>query len=422
MKKPISDIAHLLFALIILFAACQPTEQHNTKKRQFLDDLIARMTLEEKIGQLTMFTSGWDVTGPVLNENYRQQVIAGHCGNIFNAHTVVYNRELQSLAVEKSRLGIPMLFGYDVVHGHKTIFPIPLAEACSWNLELMEQSARLAAREATASGINWTFAPMVDMSRDPRWGRVAEGSGEDPWLGGQIAAARVRGFQGESLSDPSTLAACVKHFAAYGAPVAGRDYATVDLSELSLRNQYLPPFEQAVEAGVSSLMTGFNEVHGVPSTANARLMSILRDEWGFQGLVVTDYTGINELVPHGYAKDLKQAGEKALTAGVDIDMQGSVYLDYLQQSVEDKNIPESTIDQAVRRVLNLKYDLGLFEDPYRYLNDSVEAAVVYSDELMEHALTSARQSIVLLKNAPVNGVKLLPIVPGNKKIALIGPL
>jgi len=406
----------------MLFASCEPANQSKSDKEKFVNELIGRMTLEEKIGQMTLLTSGWEVTGPVLNEDYRQEVIAGSCGNIFNAHTVVYNRVLQNLAVNETRLGIPMLFGYDVVHGYKTIFPIPLAEACSWNLELIEKSARLAAREAAASGLNWTFAPMVDVSRDPRWGRVAEGNGEDAWLSGQIAAARVRGFQGDSLSNPFTMAACVKHYAAYGALMAGRDYATVDLSELSLRSQYLPPFEQAVKAGVASIMTAFNEVNGVPATANTHLMNILRNEWSFEGMVVSDYTGINEMVQHGYSKDVKQAGEQAVAAGVDVDMQGCAFLNYLKKSVQQGVISESTINQAVRRVLNLKYDLGLFSDPYLYLNDSVEAAVIYSKELLDHALEAARQSIVLLKNEPVKGDKLLPILPGSKIIALIGPL
>ena len=420
--KKIIKIPILITGLVFVLGSCQMQNGEQADRDKFVSQLLSQMTLEEKIGQMTLFTSGWDVTGPVLNENYRQDILAGRCGNIFNAHTVTYNLELQKMAVEETRLGIPLLFGYDVVHGHQTIFPIPLAEACAWDLDLAEESARLAAKEAAASGLNWTFAPMVDLSRDPRWGRVAEGTGEDTWLTGQYAAAKVRGFQGESLSDPVTLAACVKHYAAYGAPVAGRDYATVDLSELSLRNDYLPPYHEAVKAGVASLMTGFNEIHGVPCSSNRHLMNILRKEWGFEGIVVTDYTGINEIVHHGYAKNLKQAGELAVEAGVDLDMQGSVYLDYLMESVEEGAISEKNINQAVRRLLNLKYDLGLFEDPYRYLNASVEKAVVCSDELMEHALEAARQSIVLLKNEAVQGEKLLPVNSNVQKIALIGPL
>ncbi len=381
------------------------------------------MTLEEKIGQLTLFTSGWDVTGPVLNENYKQDILAGRCGNLFNAHTVAYNRELQRMAVEETRLGIPLLFGYDVIHGYKTIYPIPLAEACSWDLELMEKSARLAAREAAASGVNWTFAPMADLGRDPRWGRVAEGAGEDPWLASLIAAARTRGFQGDSLSDPSTLAACVKHFAAYGAPEGGRDYGTVDLSERTLLEQYYPPYKAAIEAGAATVMTAFNEINGIPASGHHQLLtSLLRNEWGFKGMIVTDYTSINEMVPHGFARDLKHAGELAVNAGVDMDMQGSVYLDHLKQLVEEGSVSLQTIDEATRRVLNLKYELGLFDDPYRYLDEEREKSVVHSPEMLGHALDIARKSIVLLKNDPMNGKNLLPLSLNLKKIALIGPL
>jgi beta-glucosidase len=293
---------------------------------RFIDSLLQQMTLEEKIGQLTLYTSGWDVTGPTLNEDYQQELRAGRVGALFNAHTVAYNRELQRISMEETRLKIPLLFGYDVIHGHKTIFPIPLAEAASWDLEMIEKSARLAAKEAAASGLNWTFNPMVDIARDPRWGRVAEGAGEDPYLGSLIGAAKVRGYQGEDLSDPFTLLACVKHLAAYGAAQAGRDYHAVDMSERQLREVYLPPYKAAIDAGAATVMTSFNDVDGVPASGSRYLLTdILRDEWGFDGFVVTDYTSINEMVPHGVVANEKEAAALALKAGVDMDMQGGVF-------------------------------------------------------------------------------------------------
>ncbi len=406
-----------------LFTGCAKQDDANSTRGKFVKSLLSKMTMEEKIGQMTLYTSGWDVTGPVLNENYRKDILAGRCGNIFNAHTVTYNRELQKFAMENTRLKIPLLFGYDVIHGYKTIFPVPLAESCSWDLALIEKSAQLAAKEAASAGLNWTFAPMVDISRDPRWGRVAEGAGEDPYLGSLIAASRTRGFQGASLDDPLTLAACVKHFAAYGAAEGGRDYGTVDMSERSLREVYLPTYHAAVNAGAATVMSSFNEVSGVPATGNRFLLTkILREEWGFKGMVVTDYTSINEMVKHGYAADEKQAGEQAVSAGVDMDMQGAVYQNFLIKSVKEGKIPESVIDQSVVRVLNLKYDLGLFEDPYRYLNNQREKENTLSEEMLAHSLEIGRKSIVLLKNEPFNGVKILPISPEVHKIALIGPL
>ncbi|MBN1131586.1 MAG: glycoside hydrolase family 3 C-terminal domain-containing protein [Bacteroidales bacterium] len=409
--------------LLLLAVSCDHPETGSAQKEKFIDSLLSEMTLEEKIGQLTLFTSGWDITGPVLNENYRQDILSGRCGNLFNAHTVAYNRELQRMAVEETRLGIPLLFGYDVIHGHRTIFPIPLAEACSWDPGMVKKTAALSAKEAAASGLNWTFNPMVDIARDPRWGRIAEGSGEDPLLGSLYAHARVEGYQGTDLSDVFTLAACVKHFAVYGAPQAGRDYHVVDLSERTIREVYLPPYKAAVDAGVATVMSSFNEINGVPVTASkAYLTDILRDKWGFKGMVVTDYTSINELIPHGVAEDLKHAGELAFRAGVDMDMQGSVFNDYLAELVNEGVFSEEDVNRAVKRVLALKYDLGLFDDPYRYLDEEREKAVLYSDELMEHALVAARKSMVLLKNEPVNGTPLLPVQQSVKKIALIGPL
>ena len=416
-------IQFLVISSMVVLSGCSDPDSRTKNRDQFVRSLLGQMTLEEKIGQMTLFTSGWDVTGPVLNANYREDILAGRCGNLFNAHTVAYNRELQKMAVEQTRLKIPLLFGYDVIHGYKTIFPIPLAEACSWDLDMIRRSAQLAAREAASAGLNWAYAPMVDICRDPRWGRIAEGAGEDTYLGALIAAARTKGFQGDSLSDPLTLAACVKHFAAYGAPEAGRDYGTVDLSERTLREVYLPPYRAALEAGAASVMTSFNEIAGIPSTASRFLLKdLLRNEWKSDALVVTDYTSINEMVNHGYAADEKQAGELALSAGVDMDMQGGVYQNNLKKSVEEGVVAEKLIDEAVMRILRFKYDLGLFDDPYRYLDEEREKANTFSNEMMEHSLNMARESIVLLKNTPVNGKRLLPLTMETGIIGLIGPL
>lgn len=388
-----------------------------------IEALLAKMTLEEKIGQLTLYTSDWDVTGPSLNKNYLEDIRSGRCGNLFNAHTAAFTREVQRIAVEETRLGIPLLFGYDVIHGHKTIFPIPLAEACSWDLDLAERSARLAAREAAAGGLHWTFNPMVDVARDPRWGRVAEGAGEDSWLGSLIAAAKVRGYQGAQLSDPSTILACVKHFAAYGASQAGRDYHFVDMSERVLRETYLPPYRAAVEAGAATVMTSFNEYDGVPATANDFLLrKVLREEWGFDGFIVTDYTSMNEMIAHGFSRDERQAGEQAILAGVDMDMQGGIFQRHLMRSLQEGVVPQAAVDAAVRRILRQKAALGLFDDPYRYSDARREAEVTFSEELMDHARDAGRKSIVLLRNEPVAGQPLLPLSRTVRDIALIGPL
>lgn len=415
----------ICFLFIIALVRCQQnqSEQELQPYAEKVDSVLNLMTLEEKVGQMTLYTSGWDVTGPTLNENYKKDIKAGRCGNVFNAHTVKYNTELQRMAVEDSRLGIPLLFGYDVIHGHKTIFPIPLAESCSWDLELIEKSARLSAKEAAASGLNWTFNPMVDVARDPRWGRIAEGSGEDLYLTGLIGAAKVRGYQGTDLKDPFTIMACVKHFAAYGAAQAGRDYHTVDLSMRTLREVYLPPFKDAIDAGAATVMTSFNEINGIPASGNEWLLNdLLKQQWNFSGFVVTDYTSINEMVAHGFSRDLKESGLHAVKAGVDMDMQGGVFQDHLVQLVEEGTVEISTIDEAVRRILTKKYELGLFDDPYLYLDEQREKDIVLSDELMDHALKAAQESIVLLKNEPVNGKRLLPIDESPNNIALIGPL
>lgn len=382
-----------------------------------VDSLLRIMTLDEKIGQMVLFTSDWDVTGPTIKEGYLDDIRSGRCGNIFNAYTTDYIREIQRVAVEESRLGIPLLFGYDVVHGHKTIFPVPLAESCSWDLDLMRRTASASAAEAAASGLNWTFAPMVDISVDPRWGRVCEGAGEDPFLASLIADARVKGFQGDDLSDPLTVLACVKHFAAYGAPLAGRDYNTVDMSERQFREFYLPPYKAGVDAGALSVMTSFNEYDGVPSTGNAYLIrTLLKKDWGFQGFVVTDYTSINEMVHHGYAASEADAGVKAVNAGVDMDLQGEVYFNYLKGLVGAGFVSMRTIDHAVARILNVKAELGLFDDPYRYCDSAREADVVESQKIRSLSREAARKSMVLLKN---DGT--LPFDRGDR-IAVIGEL
>lgn len=382
-----------------------------------VDSLLRIMTLDEKIGQMVLFTSDWDVTGPTIKEGYLDDIRSGRCGNIFNAYTTDYIREIQRVAVEESRLGIPLLFGYDVVHGHKTIFPVPLAESCSWDLDLMRRTASASAAEAAASGLNWTFAPMVDISVDPRWGRVCEGAGEDPFLASLIADARVKGFQGDDLSDPLTVLACVKHFAAYGAPLAGRDYNTVDMSERQFREFYLPPYKAGVDAGALSVMTSFNEYDGVPSTGNAYLIrTLLKKDWGFQGFVVTDYTSINEMVHHGYAASEADAGVKAVNAGVDMDLQGEVYFNYLKGLVGAGFVSMRTIDHAVARILNVKAELGLFDDPYRYCDSAREADVVENQKIRSLSREAARKSMVLLKN---DGT--LPFDRGDR-IAVIGEL
>lgn len=423
---PVAGLSDSVMKRIVLFVlasalivtSCggrQESDLKNVDPR--VDSLLNIMTLDEKIGQMVLFTSDWDVTGPTIREGYLDDIRSGRCGNVFNAYTVDYIRELQRVAVEESRLGIPLMFGYDVVHGHKTIFPIALGESCSWDLDLMRRSAAASAAEAAASGLNWTFAPMVDISVDPRWGRVSEGAGEDPYLGSLIAEARVKGFQGDDLADPLTVLACVKHFAAYGAPVAGRDYNTVDMSERQFREFYLPPYKAGVNAGALSVMTAFNEYDGVPATGNAYLLKdILKGEWNFQGFVVTDYTSINEMVHHGYARNDAEAGVKAVNAGVDMDLQGEVYFTYLRGLVESGIVTERTIDEAVRRILNVKEKLGLFDNPYLYCDSAREKEVVSDPEIKALSREVARKSMVLLKN---NGC--LPFDRGDR-IAVIGEL
>lgn len=393
--------------------------QNPSPYEQQIDSILNLMTLEEKVGQMVQFTSGWDVTGPVIDENYQTYIREGKVGSVFNAHTVTYNRRLQQIAVDETRLGIPLIFGYDVIHGYKTIFPISLGEAASWDLEAIQLSARIAADEASAAGLHWTFAPMVDISFDPRWGRISEGAGEDVFLGKKIAEARVKGIQGDDLSAVNTLAACVKHFAAYGAAQAGRDYHTVDVSERMLREVYLPPFKAAIDAGARTVMTSFNELNGIPATGNDFLLQdILIDEWGFDGFVVTDYTAINELIPHGFAEDLKEAARLAVQAGVHMDMQGAAFMNELPGLVREGKVDEAVVDNAVRRILRVKYELGLFEDPYAYFNEQRQEETIMKEAYIEAARDVARKSIVLLKNEG----EALPLSENVKNIALIGPL
>ena len=384
---------------------------------QFIDDLMSKMTLDEKIGQLNLPSAGDFTTGQAKSSNIGQSIKEGKVGGLFNIKGVEKIREVQRVAIEESRMKIPMLFGMDVIHGYESTFPIPLGLASSWDMDLIEQSARVAAQEATADGINWTFSPMVDISRDPRWGRISEGSGEDPYLGSRIARAMVTGYQGNDLSANNTMLACVKHFALYGAPEAGRDYNTVDMSRVTMYNVYFPPYKAAVDAGVGSIMASFNEVEGIPATGNYWLQNqVLRKEWGFKGLNVTDYTGIKEMIEHGVG-DMQTSSALALRAGVDMDMVSEGFLSTLKKSLQEGKVTYSEIDQAARRILEAKYRLGLFADPYKYCDSERAKKEVYSTDNRAIARSTAAQSMVLLKN----NNQLLPL-QAKGKIAVIGPL
>ena len=384
---------------------------------QFIDDLMSKMTLDEKIGQLNLPSAGDFTTGQAKSSNIGQSIKEGKVGGLFNIKGVEKIREVQRVAIEESRMKIPMLFGMDVIHGYESTFPIPLGLASSWDMDLIEKSARVAAQEATADGINWTFSPMVDISRDPRWGRISEGSGEDPYLGSRIARAMVTGYQGNDLSATNTMLACVKHFALYGAPEAGRDYNTVDMSRVTMYNVYFPPYKAAVDAGVGSIMASFNEVEGIPATGNYWLQNqVLRKEWGFKGLNVTDYTGIKEMIEHGVG-DMQASSALALHAGVDMDMVSEGFLSTLKKSLQEGKVTYSEIDQAARRILEAKYRLGLFADPYKYCDSERAKKEVYSTDNRAIARSTAAQSMVLLKN----NNQLLPL-QAKGKIAVIGPL
>jgi beta-glucosidase len=374
-----------------------------------VEDLLGRMTLEEKIGQMCQNTK--------YPERHEELVRAGKVGSLFNVTGAEQTNEVQRIAVEQSRLGIPLIFGLDVIHGYSTIYPIPLAMASSWDPEMAKKAASMAAAEASSEGIHWTFAPMVDIARDPRWGRVAEGAGEDPYLGSAMARASVEGYQGENLADHDTIVACPKHYVAYGGAEGGRDYNTVEVSERTLRDVYLPPFKAAVEAGAGTLMSAFNDLNGVPASANRfTLTTVLREEWGFEGFVVSDWNSIGELVSHGIAGTRAQAGKEAVEAGVDMDMEGNVYHTTIARLVEEGAVSESTVDDAVRRILTIKFRLGLFDRPYT--DTGLAAKVIQCKEHIEAARDSARRSMVLLKNE--NG--LLPLKKDLKIVAVIGPL
>ncbi|MEI3554464.1 MAG: glycoside hydrolase family 3 N-terminal domain-containing protein [Alistipes senegalensis] len=380
-----------------------------------VSELMKRMTLEEKIGQCVLFASRGMVTGPRSSEKMDDYIKSGACGNVFGIKTAAETRRIQQMAVENTRLRIPVLFGMDVIHGYKTIFPVNIGVSASWDMAAIERMARISALEASAAGIAWTYSPMCDISRDPRWGRVSEGSGEDPYLGEHIAAAMVRGYQGTDLADPTTIMACVKHFAAYGAPQAGRDYHTVDMSERTFREVYLPPYRAALDAGAATVMTSFNDYDAVPATGSRYLMTdLLRRELGFNGFVVTDYTAINEMVNHGVAEDLKDAARLAVKAGVNMDMVGNGYLKHMKELVAEGRISVREIDELCAQVLAMKFRLGLFDDPYRYCGRSESAW--HTPEALAASRSLAANSMVLLQNR--NSV--LPIREGQK-IALIGP-
>jgi len=386
---------------------------------QKVNDLLKKMTIEEKVGQLNQYTGDNQATGPItINPNKQAEIKQGLIGSMLNVIGTKYTRQYQELAMQ-SRLKIPLLFGQDVIHGYKTTFPLPLAEAASWDLAAIELGARVAATEAAASGIHWTFAPMVDIGRDPRWGRVMEGAGEDTYLGSKIAYARVKGFQGNKLGDLNSVMACVKHFAAYGAGVGGRDYNSVDMSERMLLETYLPPFKAALDAGAATFMNSFNDINGIPATGNAHLQrDILKGKWNFQGFVVSDWGSIGEMVAHGYSKDLKEAAYSAITAGSDMDMESNAYRGNLAALVKEGRVSMDLVDDAVRRILRKKFELGLFDDPYKYSDGKREEKALNNPEHRKAAREMAEKSIVLLKNEK----QTLPISKSVKTIAFIGPM
>ena len=416
-------IKNFLLAIFLLSATISFSQQKkntnpaDVKMNGFINSLMNKMTLEEKIGQMNLPTVGFDVTGPLLSQGIEDKIKKGLVGGVFNTYTPDAVRKLQDIAVKETRLKIPLIFGYDVIHGHRTIFPINLGLASSWNTSLVEKTARAAAEEATADGLNWVYSPMVDIARDPRWGRVSEGAGEDPYLGSQMVKAMVRGYQLNDLSKDNTVMACVKHFALYGAAEAGRDYNTVDMSKVKMYNEYLPPYKAAIDAGVGSVMTSFNVIDGIPATGNKWLMTdLLRTQWGFKGFIVTDYTSINEMVNHGMGDD-KKVTELALNAGVDMDMVGEEFLRFAAQLVKEGKVSSKTIDDACRRILEAKYKLGLFDDPYRYVSEERNKKEMMSADKIALSKQAAIESMALLKNDH----NILPL-SADKKIAFIGPL
>ena len=420
--KFLKQLLAVLFVIGSIDARTQVSQ--DAKMKTFVDGLMSKMTLDEKIGQLNLPGAGDITTGQAGNSNIGKKIGEGKVGGLFNIKSAAKIRDVQKVAVEQSRLKIPLIFGMDVIHGYQTVFPIPLALSCSWDMQKIEQSARIAAVEASADGICWTFSPMVDIARDPRWGRIAEGNGEDPYLGYQIAKAMVKGYQGDDLKKNNTIMACVKHFALYGAAEAGRDYNTTDMSRVRMYNEYFAPYKGAVDAGVGSVMSSFNEVDGVPATANKFLMTdVLRKQWGFKGFVVTDYTAVNEMIDHGMG-DLQTVSALALNAGIDMDMVGEGFLTTLKTSLQEKKVTQKQIDDACRRILEAKYKLGLFDDPYRYCDDKRASTEIYTDANRKAAREIAADCFVLLKNNPLpggTGVNVLPLKKSGT-IALIGPL
>ena len=413
-------LAAWMVALVPLSAlAADAGTPSDPAEKVFVDALLARMTLEEKLGQLNQPPSIGNETGPKAQAAGQEQVRKGQVGSFLGMQGARETCELQRIAVQESRLGIPLLFAFDVIHGFRTVFPVPLAEAASFNPAAVENAARIASVEATAHNVHWTFAPMVDIARDPRWGRVVEGAGEDVHLGEVMAAARVRGFQGKDLRDPQSMLATAKHFVAYGAAEAGRDYNTVDISERTLREVYLPPFRAALEAGAGSVMASFNEIGGVPMHANGALINgVLRGEWGFDGVLVSDYTGVMELMPHGIAANRTEAGVRGLDGGVDVDMVSNIYLNEMPKAVREGKVAEATVDEAVRRVLRAKYRLGLFQQPNRNCDEAIEKGRTLTADHRSAARAMARESMVLLKN---DGA-VLPLSKELRTLAVIGPL
>ncbi|WP_296618302.1 beta-glucosidase BglX [Marivirga sp.] len=412
------------FSIAFIFSCSNPnvkvSSQNEINPR--VDSVLALMNLEEKIGQLNQYSLGSEFTGPGNKKGKDsiryQQLISGQVGSVLNLLGAENTRKMQELVIEKTRLGIPLLFAYDVIHGYQTMFPVPLAESSSWNLELMQKTAKAAAAEAAASGLHWTFAPMIDVTVDARWGRVMEGAGEDPYLQAEIAKARINGFQGDDLSHNKTIAATAKHFAGYGYAESGKDYNSVNVNQYILHNHILPPFKAAAEANVASFMNAFNDINSIPATANQYLLQdILREKWNYGGVVVSDWNSIGEIVNHGVSSDLKDAAKKAILAGSEIDMEGTAYVQHLAQLVKEGEIEESVIDDAVRNVLKLKFDLGLFDDPYKYSDIQREKEIVGNLQHHELAEEIAKESIVLLKNEN----DLLPL-KNIKNIAVIGPL
>ena len=425
--KSKSNILSILFLYYIVVgcSVSKPIKINNNANTTIefkVDSIVNIMTLDEKIGQLNQYNGFWDITGPVPKDGQAAQkydhIKKGLVGSMLNVKGFKDVYALQKIAVEQTRLGIPLLFGFDVIHGYKTISPIPLAEAASWDLAAIKKSAQIAAEEAASVGINWTFAPMVDISRDARWGRVMEGAGEDSFLGSKIAEARVNGFQGD-LKSTKNILACAKHFAGYGFAESGKDYNTVNVSNELLHNTILPPFKAALDAGVKTFMNSFNELNGIPATGNRYLQrDLLKGEWNFDGFVVSDWGSINEMIVHGYAKDSKHAAELAINAGSDVDMESYAYVENLKALIKEGKVREQTLNESVRRVLRVKYELGLFDNPYKYCNDSIEKVTLGKTEFQEGVLDIAKKSIVLLKNEN----NLLPLKKSGQKIALIGAL